>query len=114
MFRSVPCHCRSEHRSKTGSFQSLHPEGIHETWWQRGHVPRCPRASRTSRKSTSADIHSRSRSEESRVGKECVSTCRSRWSPCHLKKKQHNTQYINELNEPKNNTTSTTQTTSPK
>src|SRR3546814_14703544 len=28
------------------------------------------------------------RSEESRVGKECVSTCRSRWSPCHEKKKQ--------------------------
>src|SRR3546814_11440144 len=23
------------------------------------------------------------RSEESRVGKECVSTCRSRWSPSH-------------------------------
>src|SRR3546814_11674235 len=28
------------------------------------------------------------RSEERRVGKECVSTCRSRWSPCHSKKKQ--------------------------
>src|SRR3546814_16974932 len=28
-----------------------------------------------------------SRSEERRVGKECVSTCRSRWSPDHLKKK---------------------------
>src|SRR3546814_17440192 len=27
------------------------------------------------------------RSEESRVGKECVSTCRSRWSPYHKKKK---------------------------
>src|SRR3546814_18542558 len=27
------------------------------------------------------------RSEESRVGKECVSTCRSRWSPYHYKKK---------------------------
>src|SRR3546814_12221765 len=27
------------------------------------------------------------RSEERRVGKECVSTCRSRWSPCHKKKK---------------------------
>src|SRR6056297_3751972 len=27
------------------------------------------------------------RSEERRVGKECVSTCRSRWSPCHSKKK---------------------------
>src|SRR3546814_15040902 len=25
----------------------------------------------------------RDRSEESRVGKECVSTCRSRWSPYH-------------------------------
>src|SRR3546814_13956464 len=27
------------------------------------------------------------RSEERRVGKECVSTCRSRWSPYHYKKK---------------------------
>src|SRR3546814_2812635 len=26
---------------------------------------------------------SRSRSEERRVGKECVSTCRSRWAPYH-------------------------------
>src|SRR3546814_13503971 len=35
------------------------------------------------------------RSEERRVGKECVSTCRSRCSPYHLKKKKqhliHNT-----------------------
>src|SRR3546814_12474167 len=28
------------------------------------------------------------RSEERRVGKECVRTCRSRWSPYHSKKKQ--------------------------
>src|SRR3546814_14501330 len=28
----------------------------------------------------------RLRSEERRVGKECVSTCRSRWSPSHKKK----------------------------
>src|SRR3546814_5943771 len=28
------------------------------------------------------------RSEERRVGKECVSKCRSRWSPYHYKKKQ--------------------------
>src|SRR3546814_6441629 len=28
------------------------------------------------------------RSEERRVGKECVSTCRSRWSPNHYKKKR--------------------------
>src|SRR3546814_16950108 len=29
----------------------------------------------------------RHRSDERRVGKECVSTCRSRWSPYHSKKK---------------------------
>src|SRR3546814_9586395 len=28
------------------------------------------------------------RSEERRVGKECVSTCRSRWSPYHSKRKK--------------------------
>src|SRR3546814_14774675 len=30
------------------------------------------------------------RSEERRVGKECGSTCRSRWSPYHEKKKKRN------------------------
>src|SRR3546814_2019945 len=30
-----------------------------------------------------ADPGLRTRSEERRVGKECVSTCRSRWSPYH-------------------------------
>src|SRR3546814_2860007 len=32
----------------------------------------------------------RPRSEERRVGKECVSTCRSRWSPYPSKKKKYN------------------------
>src|SRR3546814_16689222 len=32
-------------------------------------------------------IHA-ARSEERRVGKECVSTCRTRWSPYHKKKKK--------------------------
>src|SRR3546814_2277792 len=32
------------------------------------------------RRSPRADLY---RSEERRVGKECVSTCRSRWSPYH-------------------------------
>src|SRR3546814_16608033 len=31
------------------------------------------------------------RSDESRVGKECVSTVRSRWSPYHKKKRTYNT-----------------------
>src|SRR3546814_12673578 len=35
------------------------------------------------------DIHACSRSEERRVGKECVSTCRYRWSPYHSKNKCH-------------------------
>src|SRR3546814_12682578 len=35
-----------------------------------------------------ATIHTEARSEERRVGKACVSTCRSRWSPTHLKKKK--------------------------
>src|SRR3546814_20283420 len=34
------------------------------------------------------------RSEERRVGKGCVSTCRSRWSPVHLKKKKQIIQKI--------------------
>src|SRR3546814_6638804 len=29
------------------------------------------------------------RSEERRVGNECVSTCRSRWAPYHTKKKEY-------------------------
>src|SRR3546814_10487916 len=29
------------------------------------------------------DCHYQARSEERRAGKECVSTCRSRWSPYH-------------------------------
>src|SRR3546814_15145563 len=35
-------------------------------------------------------VRSELRSEERRVGKECVSTCRSRWSPYHSKKKTMN------------------------
>src|SRR3546814_20188562 len=35
------------------------------------------------------------RSEERRVGKACVSTCRSRWSPYHSKKTKHYNRYIN-------------------
>src|SRR3546814_16878177 len=37
-------------------------------------------------------VHERrrgARSEERRVGKECVSTCRSRWAPAHSKNKKN-------------------------
>src|SRR3546814_14691130 len=36
------------------------------------------------------DLRRRIRSEERRVGKEGVSTCRSRWSPYHYKNKHSN------------------------
>src|SRR3546814_18012758 len=35
-----------------------------------------------------AEVDGSRRSEERRVGKECVSTCRSRWSPYTYKKKR--------------------------
>src|SRR3546814_6726348 len=38
---------------------------------------------RRERRGELADAKGRERSEERRVGKECVSTCRSRWSPYH-------------------------------
>src|SRR3546814_21122287 len=38
------------------------------------------------RRRTHRDGEGRGRSEERRVGKACVSTCRSRWSPYHSKK----------------------------
>src|SRR3546814_18122178 len=38
-------------------------------------------------KKATSPVWARPRSEERRVGKECVSTCRSRWSTYHLKKK---------------------------
>src|SRR3546814_15298233 len=39
-----------------------------------------------------SEITPPSGSEERRVGNECVSTCRSRWSPYHYKKKQNKKQ----------------------
>src|SRR3546814_19726955 len=41
------------------------------------------RYQQSGRAGASAEALSNSRSEERRVGKECVSTCRSRWSPYH-------------------------------
>src|SRR3546814_17700681 len=38
------------------------------------------------------------RSEERRVGKECVSTCRSRWAPYHYKQTKHHKNYSRALN----------------
>src|SRR3546814_12632902 len=44
------------------------------------------------------------RSEERRVGQECVSTCRSRWSAYHLKQKQQLTRDDDEKDQLENDT----------
>src|SRR3546814_11280049 len=59
-------------------------QAAHAWQTERGGDPRVPAVAR--RRAGAA------RSEERRVGKECVSTCRSRWSPYHSKKK--NTQEL--------------------
>src|SRR3546814_11669454 len=52
--------------------------------------PREARVGGRSRRHDAARRLSSARSEERRVGKECVSTCRFRWSPYHYKKTTHN------------------------
>src|SRR3546814_12658092 len=49
---------------------------------------RLPRKFKINFSGCETDCGQAMRSEERRVGKECVSTCRSRWSPYHSKKKQ--------------------------
>src|SRR3546814_13210135 len=53
---------------------------------------------------------SRGRSDERRVGKECVSTCRSRWSPYHYKKTTTSTIMPDTLNKAKSSDLDTDQT----
>src|SRR3546814_13729678 len=54
-------------------------------WSSRSTTCSAPSRKRSSR---SASPRSLSRSEERRVGKECVSTCRSRWAQYHYKHKR--------------------------
>src|SRR3546814_17149107 len=42
--------------------------------------------------------HKVNRSEERRVGKECVRTCRSRWTPYHYKKTKRKIAYDTKIN----------------
>src|SRR6056297_2198049 len=60
---------------------------------------RCSRLRSSAQAATNIRIRSpaRTRSEERRVGKECVSTCRSRWSPDHSQKKKINLSLISLL-----------------
>src|SRR3546814_11052392 len=60
--------------------------------------PPCRTYSRAGRRTSAprpayGDRRAADRSEERRVGKECVSTCRFRWTPNHEKKKQRHKVY---------------------
>src|SRR3546814_11674593 len=48
--------------------------------------PSSPHADGRAARAALEDARARIRSDERRVGKACVSTCRSRWSPSHYKK----------------------------
>src|SRR3546814_15239265 len=66
-----------------------------EPWWPSLCVPDGPRVvyrlpfagGSNARLNDHGAAEAFARSEERRVGKECVSPCRSRWSPYHYKKK---------------------------
>src|SRR3546814_6386979 len=66
------CQSRPRHQSR----HSLSPFIRAGFQGQRRALPKFPSAARI-------DPPAPLRSEERRVGKECVSTCRSRWSPYH-------------------------------
>src|SRR3546814_18447113 len=74
-------------RARGGRAPPREGHDVHAELHQHGDVRRCPRAAAHA----DHDAGESRRSEERRVGKECVSTCRSRWSPYH-KKKYNNTQ----------------------
>ena len=60
----------------TSSEQDFLPDG-------RMYVLRYSERAFTARQDVTFGLSVKARSEERRVGKECVSTCRSRWSPYH-------------------------------
>src|SRR3546814_14186237 len=64
------------------------PESPQRPRRQRRKIQRPNLSFTTRRASFSPTTSAARRSEERRVGKECVSTCRSRWSPYHEKKKE--------------------------
>src|SRR3546814_18320861 len=68
------------HRDKdTPFFLSLHFTAPHWPW----EGPEDQKESERLLANPNGDIQHFDGSEERRVGKECVSTCRSRWSPYH-------------------------------
>src|SRR3546814_13888463 len=87
--RAGPCHesgvraARSAAPAQTASVSSTMPHGM-----SRSPAAGGPRAGCGHKPH---DAQDESRSEERRVGNECVSTCRYRWSPYHTQKNKTHT-----------------------
>src|SRR3546814_15345491 len=95
--------CTNDGENRRGSIPAA-MESIPAAYWiisPRAAITECPccRSHRVTPRATEDGYHSMPwrekvcallpcRSEERRVGKECVRTCRSRWSPYHYKKKK--------------------------
>src|SRR3546814_11085635 len=76
-------------------FPTRRSSDLGRSQWRRGfpaarRIPilHCCDSTLTKRNCGKLICRSQGRSEERRVGKECVSTCRSRWSPYHSKKRK--------------------------
>src|SRR3546814_12872174 len=87
-------------RAKTAKIEDIEPGGADEAGrvaLAEGRAQRRKIVERVAERNVTrigqfADAHrGERRSEERRVGNECVSTCRTWWSPYHLKKKQKRT-----------------------
>src|SRR3546814_12849169 len=82
--------CSSDLAASRGRSQEYcHLAPVGRRTWLTSNCQNCPIERRSRSRSAPCRICSR-RSEARRVGKECVSTCRSRWSPYHYKKHSDN------------------------
>src|SRR3546814_17484977 len=77
-----------EQQQRGGGQEGLvHAEGLHHwiPWYSinRRSMPSRPSSRCSMRTGVGTPLTTQKRSEERRVGKECVSTCKSRWSPLH-------------------------------
>src|SRR3546814_6505509 len=67
----------------SSDLRNADPPGSPLIWFERIRIPLYFIAATSAWRATSRSRKAGRRSEERRVGKECVSTCRSRWSPYH-------------------------------
>src|SRR3546814_11961526 len=86
-FPGIAAHTSSRTGCNFSSILLKRTSWLHQLNAPVDHAAQCRKA--VGRRKSNATGKRPARSEERRVGKECVSTCRSRWSPYHQKKNTH-------------------------